>query len=91
MKIKKSIVLISFGFLNLLHGIFHIIQFIQSMLLIAYSTTHQHKHTDNWIESFLHNPVWAFIWAIVGIVTAIIGIRDYKHHKKCENERGNDR
>jgi hypothetical protein len=84
--LKKPFFLISIGLLNLLHGFFHVIQFIQSMLLVVYSTHHHHEHSHGWLESFLHNPFWAFLWMIVGILTMIIGIRDYKHHKDCEND-----
>lgn len=86
---KKSLVLISVGVFNFLHGIFHIIQFIQSMLLVVYSTEqhhHHHEHESGWIDTILHSPVFAIIWAIIGVVTLVIGIRDYKHHKKCHKE-----
>jgi hypothetical protein len=83
MNFKKPILLISIGVLNLLHGIFHFIQFVQSLLLYMYSSQHTHSHS--WIDSFLHNPIWAFIWMVIGFLTLIIGIRDYKHHRKCKD------
>jgi len=84
---SKSITLILFGTLNFLHGIFHIIQFIQSMILFVYSTSHNvDDHSkENWLDSLLHSPYLAFIWAIIGIATMIIGIRDYRHHIKCKH------
>jgi hypothetical protein len=82
---KKSILLISVGLLNLLHGSFHIIQFIQSMILVAYSTNHL-EHEDNIIEKVMHNPIFALIMGSIGILTLVIGIKDYRHHKKCETD-----
>ena len=82
---RKSIVLISVGVLNLLHGMVHIIHFIQSLLLISYSVESGHE-TESWSDFIMHSPVFAFIWAFIGIVTLIIGIKDYKHHKKCNHK-----
>jgi hypothetical protein len=79
---KRSLILISVGVLNFLHGMFHIIQFIQSMILVAYSVENTHNH-DSWFDKVMHSPVFAIIWAFVGILTLIIGIKDYRHHKKC--------
>lgn len=81
---NKSILLISMGFLNLLHGLTHIVQFIQSVFLISYTVEQEHHHS--WIDNILHSPILAVIWAIIGIVSLIIGIRDYKHHKSCKND-----
>lgn len=83
---KKSLVLISVGLLNFLHGIFHIIQFIQSMILVAYSTESHHEHYHTTFEKVIHHPTFAILWAIIGVMTLVIGIRDYRHHKKCENK-----
>lgn len=82
-KIKKSaIILISVGLLNFVHGMLHIIQFAQSMLLIAYSTE-SHDHQDkSFLDNLLHNPILAFIWAIIGLLTFIIGLKDFLHHRK---------
>ena len=74
----KHIILISVGALNLLHGLFHIVQFIQSMLLVKYATTHSE---DN---DLLHNPYLSVLWAIIGILTLVIGVKDYIHHRKCK-------
>jgi hypothetical protein len=72
--------------LNFLHGMFHIIQFIQSMLLVAYSTEHVHGHEhESMIEKIMHSPIFAVVWAVVGVLTLIIGIKDYRHHKKCQH------
>lgn len=80
---KKHIVLISVGVLNVLHGSFHIIQFIQSMFFVAYAT-HDHDHHDGVIEKVMHNPIFALLMGLIGILTLVIGIKDYRHHKKCE-------
>lgn len=82
---KKSIVLISMGVLNVFHGAFHIIQFIQSMFFVAYATK-EHNHDEGFIEALMHNPIFALVMGVVGILTLVIGIRDYRHHKKCEND-----
>jgi hypothetical protein len=85
--IKKSIVLIGLGLINLLHGGLHIIQFIQSMILVkAASFGPKIEHTDtNLIDSMLHSPYFAVLWAIVGVFTLWIGIKDFIHHKNCKH------
>lgn len=88
---KKHMVLISIGVLNVLHGSFHIIQFIQSMFFVAYAT-HGHKHDhDTLIDTIMHNPIFALIMGVIGILTLIIGIKDYKHHKQCHTEHSDDK
>jgi len=79
---KKHVLLISVGVLNTFHGAFHIIQFIQSMLLVAYATE---QHDDTFIEKIMHSPVFALVMGIVGILTLVIGIKDYIHHRKCNH------
>lgn len=81
---KKSILLISIGILNMLHAAMHLIQFLQSILLVTYSV-HEEGH-DSWISEFLHNPILTAIWALIGLFTLYIGIKDFIHHKKCKNE-----
>ena len=73
---KKYWLLITLGSVNLLHGILHLFQFVQSVLLIG--SEHNEK-----LENFLHNPILSFVWAIIGLVTLFIGIKDFKHHKDC--------
>jgi len=75
---KKTFLLISMGVLNLLHGLTHLIQFIQSIFLINYSI-----HEESPINEILHNPLIALTWAVIGLVSLIIGIKDYLHHKNC--------
>ena len=76
---KRSSILIGSGILNLVHAGTHIVQFIQSIFLISYSSGHDHSH-DSWI----HNPLMSLVWGLVGLTTLIIGIKDYRHHKKCK-------
>lgn len=83
-KFKTSLVLIGVGVMNFLHAALHLLQFIQSIILVK-ASTHQHQHDDNFLESLLHNPYFAFLWAIIGISTLWVGIKDYKHHNKCQD------
>jgi hypothetical protein len=85
---KRSFILISVGLLNLLHGMFHIIQFVQSMLLVAYSLEDDGRHSHGLADTIVHHPAFALLWAVVGIVTLIIGVRDYLHHRRCQDETG---
>ena len=82
---KKHIILISVGLLNTIHGSFHIIQFIQSMLLVAYSNEHHEHH--NGIEAIMHHPIFALLMGVIGILTLVIGIKDYRHHRKCNTHK----
>jgi hypothetical protein len=82
---KKHIVLISVGILNLLHGAFHIIQFIQSAFFVAYAT-HHHQHNESLIEEIIHSPIFALIMGLVGVLTLVIGIKDFRHHQKCQTK-----
>ena len=84
-KSNRSIFLISVGVLNLFHGLFHLIQFAQSMFIVAYSTQEHHQHNESFIDSIMHSPIFALIMGIVGILTLVIGINDYRHHNKCEH------
>jgi hypothetical protein len=76
MKFKKSITLISMGALNAIHGMFHIIQFIQSIIMV----------TSNHDWEFFDSPVFAVIWVILGFTSLWIGIKDFKHHRKCNSQ-----
>lgn len=85
---KKSIILISVGVLNFLHGMFHIIQFVQSILLVAYSV--EEHHHESWIDKVMHHPIFAIVWATIGIFTLVIGIKDYRHHKRCNHKHNHE-
>ena len=82
---KKALVLISVGVLNFLHGMLYIIQFIQSILLVNYSMETESIENESWIQHLLHNPFFALFWAAIGVFTFIIGVKDYRHHKKCNH------
>jgi hypothetical protein len=84
-KSTKYIFLISVGVLNLLHGLFHVIQFIQSAFIVVYATQSHHQHNESFIDSIMHSPIFALIMGVVGILTLVIGIKDYRHHKKCNH------
>lgn len=80
--IKKHVFLIGAGIINLLHGSLHLIQFLQSLLLVKESmSNHESK-----LDSFLHNPILSLVWGLIGLVTLVIGIKDFLHHKKCKHE-----
>ena len=80
---KKIFIIIFIGFLNTIHGLLHIIQFIQSMILLKYSTV---KEEHSFVEEMIHNPIFSLIMGFIGIITLIIGIKDYLQHKKHENK-----
>jgi NADH:ubiquinone oxidoreductase subunit 5 (subunit L)/multisubunit Na+/H+ antiporter MnhA subunit len=83
---KKHIILISIGILNVLHGLFHIIQFIQSAFFVAYATHNHHHHHESWIEKVMHNPIFALLMGLIGVFTLVIGIKDFRHHQKCNSK-----
>jgi len=82
--IKKPFVLIGLGLVNILHGGLHLIQFLQSILLVNESVTHH----DSGLDRILHNPIFALVWGLVGLMTLYIGIKDYIHHRKCKHKHG---
>lgn len=85
--LKKSMVLIGLGLINLLHAGLHILQFIQSMILVrAASFGPKVEHVDkSLIDAMLHSPYFAVLWTIVGLFTLVIGIKDFIHHRKCNH------
>lgn len=81
---KKYIALISIGIFNTLHASIHIIQFIQSMLLLSVNIE-EHNHGST-IEKILHNPFLNILWGVVGLFTLYLGVKDYLHHRNCKHE-----
>ena len=81
---KKHFLLISVGVLNFFHGLIHLIQFIQSLIFVA-NATQEHHEDEGLLDTILHSPVFAGIMGVVGLLTLIIGIKDYIHHKKCHD------
>ena len=74
---NKSYVLIGLGLTNIIHASLHFLQFLQSILWM--SQGHNEK-----IDGLLHSPVFSILWMFVGLISLWIGIKDFKHHKKCE-------
>lgn len=83
--LKKSLLLIGVGVMNFLHAILHILQFLQSIVLVNAATEHHHHHDEGILETMLHSPYFAILWGLIGIFTLWIGIKDFIHHKKCYN------
>jgi len=52
-----------------------------SSLLIRASTLDPHE--DNVVEEIIHNPILAIVWGLVGLYTLYVGIKDFRHHKRC--------
>jgi hypothetical protein len=77
--IKKSLLLIGLGGINVLHSLLHIVQFIQSLLLINNHSECSHD------EGFFNSPYFVILWAIVGVLTLVMGIKDFIHHRKCDH------
>lgn len=75
---NKNTILIGMGLLNVLHGIFHVLHFGQSLLL----ATHKY-HSD---ESFLDSPILSLVWVLLGGFSLYIGIKDFRHHRKCSTK-----
>ena len=79
---KKSTILIGLGSLNLIHGILHILQFIQSILLVSSSL----ENDNTGLNFILHSPILSIVWVVIGLITLHIGIKDFRHHKKCHKQ-----
>ena len=80
---KKAIGLIGLGLVNLLHASLHIIQFIQSLLLMKVARFGPHIEDQNTMEKIIHSPVLSIVWGLVGLFTLYIGIKDFIHHRSC--------
>jgi hypothetical protein len=35
------------------------------------------------LDAVLHSPILSIVWAVIGLITLYIGIKDFMHHKKC--------
>lgn len=87
---RKYITLIFVGLLNLLHASMHLLQFLQSLILIYSSPKRFGKeieinNNESLIDKLIHNPYINIIWMIVAIFTLYLGIKDYLHHKRCKH------
>lgn len=81
-KIKKGFVMFGLGLFNIIHSASHLIQFLQSVLLMKSSTESCHEE-HGLLDEFLHNPYLVIFWFVLGITTLVIGVREFFHHKKC--------
>jgi hypothetical protein len=80
---KKYFTLFTIGLLNIIHGLTHLIQFIQSVFLASYSLSGE----ESAIHKFFENPWMGLVWSIIGIITLVMGYKDFKHHREhtCES------
>lgn len=77
---KSSLALIGLGAANLAHGALHIMQFVQSLILAGSSAIESHG-----LAEWMHSPWMSIAWAATGIITLCIGIKDFRHHRKCHS------
>lgn len=68
---KSSILLILTG----LHSLSHVIQFIQSVLLISHGILENSHHAH---DVWFNNPYFNIFWGIVGVASLIIGLKNIK-------------
>ena len=67
-----KITLIGLGGMNVIHAALHLIQFLQSILLIS----------GKWdVHHLLHNPFITLMWGVIGAISLYVGIKDFKHHE----------
>ncbi len=76
-----SKVLILFGGINLIHGGLHLLQFIQSVFMVTVGLG-----DEDTLHILFENPWLSLLWAIIGLVTLIIGMKDYFYHRKKKEE-----
>ena len=77
---KKVSTLLVLGLLNVIHGLSHLLQLVQSLFLASYSFDKPKE--PNWITNIIESPCMGFVWLLIGALTMYLGIRDFKHHKK---------
>lgn len=66
------------GVVNSIHGLLHLFQVLLSILFLS-------NINDEIIHSIFENPLMSVFWGIFGIISLIIGIKDFMHHKKCDD------
>lgn len=79
MKKKFTLFIVSMGIFQIIHGISHIIPFIQSIIFFSYLKI-------DMIHHFFNNPYMSFIWAIFGILSLYIGWKEWKYHHSEDNQ-----
>jgi uncharacterized membrane protein len=80
---RRSLLLLGGSVVNLIHFSTHIVQFVQSMLLIE-GASHLHED-ESALEHVLHHPLMMGLWGLIGLVSFVIGVKDVIHHKKCSH------
>jgi hypothetical protein len=86
---RKYITIISLGVVNILHASLHILQAVQSFLLVNSTPRHFGEKYMMGVEApiwsqILHSPYFSVVWAVIGIFTLYIGVKDFIHHRKCK-------
>lgn len=79
--IKRSLALIGLGIINILHSFMHVIQFVQSLVLVN-DSQNKHYHNESMIDIVLHSNFFTLLWVIIGFITLWMGIRDLINYKK---------
>lgn len=73
---NRTKTLYAMGFLSLAHGAAHIIQVLQSFYLASMPLI------DNpWFEAYMHSPVVAVLWALIGVLAIYTAYTDHKRHE----------
>lgn len=80
---KGYLILIGVGLFNSIHALLHLIQFIQSLMILSLSTSH--RESEGIVQEVLHNPFFNMVVGLIGVVSLVVGIRDFIHHKKCKS------
>lgn len=70
---KTSLLLILGG----LHSLSHVIQFVQSILLISHGVIENSGHAH---DAWFNNPYFNIFWGIIGIASLIMGIKSFRKH-----------
>ena len=83
--IRKSIIFIGLGVMNLFHAGLHVIQFFQSFLILNMVSHNHNHHSENIFTTIIYSPIFSGFWVLIGLITLWIGVKDFIHHKKCKH------
>jgi len=81
MSTKSGKTMIILGVLTLLHGLMHLLQFVQSVLLLSFSISKE----NNWLHKLMENPYFGLLWAVVGLIALVTGVKDFRNKKHGQN------